>query len=241
MSRTLFIGLGLLPLLLASSSCSEDASNARPTGGVLTGTGGRTSGGAPGSGGTANAGGSKASGGTGGGSASGGAIGSGATGGTGGAGGLANRGGAAGSVMCNSGATVPDLTNCDTAKVAAFFKAGKKCEGCHFSPDDPNDFTLNKLHEFDTEEGLNVLVGRITRRAAFVDCGTKTLVEPGNAEASLMYLKLKGAPPNCGLQMPKPEGARPQCSLTADELKCVADWINGLPPNGAGGQGGTAN
>lgn len=240
MVATRFTSISIFSLLLLGIfSCSDGATNSGPTRPVLTGTGGGSAGGSPGSGGTPNSGGAKASGG----SAMGGLGGNVGSGGTmSSTGGVANTGGAAGSVMCSSGVTVPDLTNCDAAKVAAFFKAGRKCEGCHFQPDDPNDLTMNKLHEFDTEVGLNVLIGRMTMRAQLVNCAVKTLVEPGNAEGSLLYLKLKGTPPvGCGIQMPKPEGARPQCTLTAAELKCVADWINGLPSGGAGGAGGATN
>ena len=228
MKYSSFLTLALVSASLATAIACSDDKESRGTGGSPAaggkansgGTGGALTSGAGGTGGTGDTGGKASAGG------SGGSV----TGGAGGTGGVSNSGGAAGSVMCRSGVVAPDITNCDAAKLAALFKAGNKCAGCHFNAN---------LHSFHTEAGLADAINKPADKTANLNCATTTLVVPGDPEASLLYLKLKGTPPaNCGTQMPKPEGNRMQCTLTADELKCVADWINSLPAGGAGGQGG---
>lgn len=125
-----------------------------------------------------------------------------------------------------------NLENCDTAAVAALFASGRRCVGCHFSVG---------LHIFDTVQGLSDVVNVTRTKSQSMNCASQTIVVPGNAAQSLLYVKLAGTPPmECGAQMPKKEGAQAQKSLTAQELKCVADWINGLPAGGAGGQAGAS-
>lgn len=216
---TLFLALSSFVAITAA--CSEEPSGPAATGGAAANSGGVGGKGSSGGSGGALTGGAGGTGGK-------------ASGGSGGTatGGANNSGGAAGSVMCRPGVVRPDITNCDAAKLAAFFKAGKKCEGCHFNAN---------LHSFHTEAGLADAINKPATKAANLNCETTTLVVPGDAEASLLYVKLKGTPPaNCGTQMPKPEGIQMQCTLTPEELQCVADWINSLPVGGVGGAGGQA-
>jgi hypothetical protein len=60
-----------------------------------------------------------------------------------------------------------------------------------------------------------------------------TLIDPDNAEASLLYTKLL-ATPACNARMPA--GKTP---LDDAQIACVKEWIESLPPGGgAGGAGG---
>ena len=90
-----------------------------------------------------------------------------------------------------------------------------QCNFCHSLP--PND-TSNGM--------LSMGADQATAYSALMDnsmgsmCGdTMPLVEPGNPQGSLFYLKLTAAPP-CGDRMPL--GGTP---LTADLLDKVDSWI----------------
>lgn len=64
---------------------------------------------------------------------------------------------------------------------------------------------------------------RVKGQAA--DCGGNAMVlVPGDPDASLLYLKVTDAPP-CDSRMPLNATA-----LTADEMKCLYDYIAALPP-----------
>ncbi|MDC0681102.1 c-type cytochrome domain-containing protein [Sorangium atrum] len=73
--------------------------------------------------------------------------------------------------------------------------------------------------------GLNLTTGWETRVAGQAsDCGGNgTVIVPGDPDASLLYMKLSDPPP-CDSRMPLgPE-------LSADEKKCLYDYIAALPP-----------
>ncbi|WP_438043595.1 hypothetical protein [Sorangium sp. So ce128] len=73
--------------------------------------------------------------------------------------------------------------------------------------------------------GLDLTTGWETRVAGQAsDCGGEaTVVVPGDPDASLMYLKVTDAPP-CDNRMPLGP------TLSADEMKCLYDYIAALPP-----------
>jgi hypothetical protein len=58
------------------------------------------------------------------------------------------------------------------------------------------------------------------------ECGTKTLVVPGNPEGSYLFEKVDAPKPACGEHMPL--GRAP---LSAAELDCLRAWIRDLPPS----------
>lgn len=73
--------------------------------------------------------------------------------------------------------------------------------------------------------GLDLSTGWETRVAGQAsDCGGEaTVVVPGDPDASLMYLKVTDAPP-CDSRMPLGP------ALSADEMKCLYDYIAALTP-----------
>ncbi|MDX2053174.1 MAG: hypothetical protein SFV15_12325 [Polyangiaceae bacterium] len=214
----------LVGLVALSAACSDESGGRSP---VVTpsGSGGAASGGKPGAGtggmlvvGSGGSGGTKSGGASSGGTSAGGTGGGNASGGT-------STGGAG---VTGGAGTVLDLSNCDTATLAALFNA-RRCDDCHFGP--------NGFHIVASLEGW---VGKMGMKTATLNCPTRTVVVPGDAETSLLYIKLAGTPPaECGQQMPEPEKKdAPLVPFTSEELKCVADWINGLPGGSAGGAGG---
>lgn len=179
--------------------------------------------GAGGTGGNANSGGTGGST-TGGKAATGGSGGAVATGGASNSGG-ASTGGTGGGASAAGGSL--NLNNCDTATLALLFNQ-KKCDDCHFN-----------ATAFHTVTALDGWVGKMGLKTATMNCPNRTVVVPGNPQASLLYIKLVGAPPaGCGEQMPKPEGAQAFKAFSSAELKCVEDWINGLPAGSTGGGSG---
>ncbi|MFS8071338.1 MAG: hypothetical protein ACMG6S_33630, partial [Byssovorax sp.] len=65
-------------------------------------------------------------------------------------------------------------------------------------------------------------------------CDGKTLVLPGQPDASFLYEKVTVATPSCGAHMPL------NGEITAEQKACVKEWIAGLeaPDSGSGGGGG---
>lgn len=153
------------------------------------------------------------------------------SGGSGGAltGGTSSGGSSTGGT--GGGSTALDLSNCDTATLTALFNK-RHCDDCHFGP-----------ISFHLPASLEGWINTPGKKQATIDCPTRTVVVPGSTETSLLYIKLSGTPPaGCGVQMPEPERATDVLvPFTTEELKCVADWINGLPSNGTGGKGGASN
>lgn len=120
-----------------------------------------------------------------------------------------------------------NLDNCDTATLANLFNV-RHCDDCHFAN-----------ISFHIPASLEGWVGTEGKKAMTENCPTRTVVVPKSPETSLLYIKLAGTPPEkCGEQMPLPARNKAFVPFTADELKCVADWINSLPAAGTGGAGG---
>jgi len=151
-------------------------------------------------------------------------VGGSATGGVsaaGGSGGTSSGGTASGGGL--------NLNNCDTATLANLFNV-RHCDDCHFAN-----------ISFHIPASLEGWVGTEGKKTKTENCPTRTVVVPKSPETSLLYIKLAGTPPEkCGEQMPLPERNKAFVPFTADELKCVADWINSLPAAGTGGAGGQA-
>ncbi len=87
-----------------------------------------------------------------------------------------------------------------------------------------------------SKAGLDLKTIGVETRLMEVDaktCSDQVLVVAGDSASSFLLAKLQPSP-GCGAQMPK--GGTP---LTAEEINCVADWIEGLTTSGGGGGGGT--
>lgn len=204
-----------VPGLILATSISLIAFGCSDEPGRKRVVGGMTGGAAAALGGTANSGGSGGASTGVGGSAMGGASVAGGSGGTS-SGGSSSGGGL-------------NLDNCDTATLATLFNR-RHCDDCHF---------MNL--SFHMPASLEGWVGTEGKKTATLNCPTRTVVVPKSPETSLLYIKLAGTPPaECGVQMPEPERNKAMVPFTADELKCVADWINSLPGAGGAGTGGAA-
>ena len=93
--------------------------------------------------------------------------------------------------------------------------AKPQCNFCHGLP--ANDRSNGSLSVgMDKATAYAALVGKVSSSS---QCGGKTLVSPGNPEASLLYQKLTTTPP-CGGHMPLGGDALP-----SDELEMVRSWI----------------
>jgi hypothetical protein len=101
----------------------------------------------------------------------------------------------------------PVAAGCDEAPALLEAKCGNV--GCHADLQTAGDVDL-------ITEPLD---SRLAEQEGTCDSTFKVVV-PGDAQASMLYLKLT-APP-CGGKMPI--GG----TLTDDEIKCVENWINGL-------------
>lgn len=68
-------------------------------------------------------------------------------------------------------------------------------------------------------------------------CAGHPLIDPNNAQNSLLYLILQNMPPRpCGLQMPFL-----QSPFSQTQQACVLEWVQGVLASGGGGGGGSAD
>lgn len=105
-------------------------------------------------------------------------------------------------------------SDCMTSAGIAAMLATHGCNGCHSGQGSVT---------FATAADLDRIVAGAIGDAA---CGG-TVITPGMASTSTLYLRLAGTGPAACDRMPK--DASPK--LTVTELTCVQTWLNGLQPS----------
>jgi hypothetical protein len=119
---------------------------------------------------------------------------------------------------CSSSAPTPTFTQIYTNTIS------NKCAPCHTTATG-DGVNFGKL---DMTSQSAAYMNLVNTAAAGVQCGGKgTRVVPGNADGSIMYLKISLDDPSpCGNKMP--DNLPP---LSSDEVTGIESWINAGAPN----------